>query len=143
MAGRCGAILVYHSVLFFDIDNFKKLNKRYTETKVDEKLLPEAQRLIKSLSNGRGGAYRHGGEEFVIIIPNHDQNEALVFAEKVRSAFEAHSFDAFGSRAHLTVSVGVALWPDHGVDFGSVLKAANLAEHNAKDGGRNQIKLAD
>ena len=131
------------AVLFFDIDNFKLLNTKYTETKVDEFVLTEAQYLIKRKAASRGGAYRHGGEEFVVILPNHDRNEALAFGEKIRSAFDVHTFNIDGVEERLTVSVGVALWPYHGESFNKVLQAANNAERSAKDEGRNRVKLAD
>jgi len=131
------------AVLFFDIDNFKLLNTKYTETKVDESLLPEAQYLIRGKAASRGGAYRHGGEEFVVILPNHDRDEALAFAEKIRAAFEAHTFKMGEDEERLTVSVGVALWPYHGETFNRVLQAANNAERIAKTEGRNRVKLAD
>jgi len=134
----CSAI----GVLFSDIDNFKRLNENHTETTIDATILPDFQNLLKRLTDHRGGAYRHGGEEFVILLPNHDINETCAFAEKVRAAIEAYEFRIDQETITVTVSVGIALWPDHGSDFSKVMAAANRAEHGAKKQGRNRIEVA-
>jgi diguanylate cyclase (GGDEF)-like protein len=128
-------------VLFLDIDGFKKLNEKHTETKIDATVLPNFQNLLKSLTDYRGGAYRHGGEEFVIILPNHTFDESCTFAEKIRAAIETHRFRIDQEETAVTVSVGIAVWPDHGRNFVEVLAAANSAEHVAKKQGGNRIGL--
>jgi diguanylate cyclase with GGDEF domain len=60
------------AVLFVDIDHFKMLNATWTNATVDETLLPAVQWLLAKLVQGRGDAYRHGGEEFLLIMPNRD-----------------------------------------------------------------------
>lgn len=129
-------------VLFIDIDHFKGLNSRHTESAVDETILPEAQTLLRDLTANRGGAYRHGGEEFVVLLPNHNSEEAMLFAEKVREAFETYQFEVSGSIEMLTVSIGVAISPDHGENLSEVVGAANKAEHLAKSEGRNTVRMA-
>jgi diguanylate cyclase (GGDEF)-like protein len=129
------------AVLFVDLDHFKALNARWTNATVDETLLPAAQRLLAKLVQGRGEAYRHGGEEFLLIMPNMDRREAEAFAEKVRDAFERQTFEVRGASQAITVSVGVALWPDHGATYNEVLEAANRAELQAKQ-TRNTVKTA-
>ena len=127
-------------VLFIDIDNFKELNNRHTETTVDKTILPQAQILLRQVTAHRGGAYRHGGEEFVVLLPNHDLDEAARFAEKLRKAFETCRFQVSDEEEALTVSIGVAIWPDHGKTLSEVLDAANEAEHLAKREGRNAVR---
>lgn len=129
-------------VLFLDIDNFKELNSKYTEAIVDKTILVEAQRFLKQLTRQRGEAYRHGGEEFVVILPNYDLNETNEFAEKLRIAFEDKKFIVDNSEQKITVSIGVALWPQHGNNFPEVLAAANKAENQAKKSGRNKVIVA-
>jgi len=129
-------------VLFVDIDNFKRLNERHTETLIDDTILPEAQKLLKRLTAHRGAPYRHGGEEFVVQLPNHNFEEVMVFAQKVRATFEKYQFHVDGTEEPLTVSIGVAMWPDHGESLNEVLSAANRAEHVAKDEGRNTVRSA-
>lgn len=129
-------------VLFIDIDHFKNLNERYTETEVDKTILPEFQNLLKQLAANRGAAYRHGGEEFVVLLPNHDSTEVMAFAEKVREVIESHRFQAAGKDEKLTVSIGVAIWPAHGDSLAELMSAANNAENEAKKEGRNIVKIA-
>jgi diguanylate cyclase (GGDEF)-like protein len=126
-------------VLFIDIDNFKKLNSNYTEIVIDKTILTESQLLLKQLARERGEAYRHGGDEFVVILPNHNLTESSGFAEKLRIAFQDKRFIVNGNEEKITVSVGVALWPHDGNDFLDVLSAANEAENQAKKGGRNKV----
>jgi diguanylate cyclase (GGDEF)-like protein len=129
-------------VLFLDIDSFKNLNEKYTETKIDATVLPDVQRSLKKLTDSRGGAYRHGGEEFVILLPNHDIDETRAFAEKIRSAIAAHPFQIDEESITVTTSIGASVWPTHGSSFDEVLIAANHAEHAAKKQGRNRVEIA-
>lgn len=130
------------SVLFIDIDGFKALNTRHTEAKIDQTILPEAMRRLERLARWRGGAYRWGGEEFLILLPNQDLGDAAEFAEKVRSAFESPAFEVDAAAERVTVSVGIATWPDHGGTFQDVVQAANTAERRAKQRSGNAVELA-
>jgi diguanylate cyclase (GGDEF)-like protein len=130
------------AVLFLDIDNFKPLNSAHSETVVDRTILPEVQRLLKSATAQRGNAYRWGGEEFVVILPNHTEPEAVAFAERLRRTVEGHSFPVGDIAVRITLSVGVALFPKDGSTFDEVLRAANAAEHAAKKAGRNCVVVA-
>ncbi len=120
------------AILFIDIDHFKTFNTKYTETVVDETLLPNAMALIQNLASQRGGAYKQGGEEFLVILPNHDRTEASAFAEKLRTAFERNLFLVEDNEERMTVSVGIALFPEHGQTYDQVLKIANKAKATAK-----------
>jgi len=108
------------AILFIDLDHFKTLNERWTNVTVDETVLPAVQNLLAKLAQGRGDAYRHGGEEFVLIMPNMDLPEAAAFAEKIRATFERNPLEVSGASQPVTVSVGVALWPDHGTRYQEV-----------------------
>jgi len=63
------------------------------------------------------------------------------FAEKVRKTFEEHVFEIAGQVEKITVSIGVALWPEHGTTYKAVLEAANRAEADAKQ-TRNVVQVA-
>jgi len=97
--------------------------------------------MLARIAQGRGEAYRHGGEEFVLITPNLDAREAEALAEKLRSTFEQHRFDIDGRSEAVTVSVGVAVWPYSGSSYDEVLAAANRAEAEAKK-TRNVVRVA-
>jgi diguanylate cyclase (GGDEF)-like protein len=130
------------AIMFVDIDHFKALNSRLSETVVDETVLPEFQRFLELCVRHRGCAYRQGGEEFVIILPNHTQAEAVVFAERLRATTEGRLFTARSQEVRLTISVGVATFPTDGSTFAEVVHEANLAEHAAKSAGRNRVVVA-
>ena len=131
------------AVLYIDIDNFKKLNTAHTETTVDETLLPEFQRTLDNLVKHRGAAYRQGGEEFLVALPNHTKDEAVAFAERLRREISEQPFRVYSEEAVITVSVGVAAYPDDGATFAEVLRAANIAEHEAKAAGRNVVVVSE
>ena len=130
-------------VLFFDIDHFKTLNTEFTESTVDPQLLAPFQHLLNRLCANRGGTYRQGGDEFLIILANHSPEEVLVFAERLRTQVEAHEFSVNSEAVRITVSVGVAYWPRDGSTFDELLNRANQAEHVAKSKGRNQVSAYD
>ena len=77
-----------------------------------------------------------------MLLANHSLEETMRFAEKVRKAFESYRFQVSGSDEAVTVSIGVAIWPDHGEALSEVLDAASKAEHLAKSGGRNTVREA-
>jgi diguanylate cyclase (GGDEF)-like protein len=128
---------------FLDIDDFKRLNSAFTESIVDSAILPPFQRLVRDASLHRGAAYRHGGEELLIMLPNCGVDETARFAENLRARIEAQEFAIEGhGRVHLTVSAGVATWPGHGKTLDEVIHAANKAEHAAKEAGKNCVHVA-
>jgi diguanylate cyclase (GGDEF)-like protein len=131
------------AVLFVDIDKFKSLNSQFGETVVDENLLPEFQRLLREMVRHRGCAYREGGEEFVIALPNQTLADGAAFARRLRAKIAYRMFSVASSVVTMTVSVGVAAFPDHGQDFAKVRQVANFAEHRAKKAGGNCVTVAD
>lgn len=128
------------AILYLDIDHFKSFNTRYTETVVDQTILPDVLRLLAGLVDQRGGGYQQGGDEFVIILPNHDKAESVAFAEKLRSHIASQQFRVRDNIETLTISGGVALWPEHGGTYDAVLLKANQAKQTAKQ-TRNTIVL--
>ena len=141
LAQECGPLSLPISVLFVDIDSFKALNDRYTETTVDKTILPSFMTWLRNYCLFRGEAYRQGGDEFLILLPNCDANDAARFAEKLRKAVEARSLPVDESTEHLTVSLGLAVWPTHGETYADVLQAANRAKAIAKK-TRNTLVVA-
>lgn len=128
-------------VLFIDIDNFKSLNTRFTESTVDEQILIPFQQLLYGACLYRGDAYRHGGEEFLVLLPNHTVGEVTQFAERLRGKIEAEQFFVSDISVRITASIGIALWPQHGGTLDDLIAKANRAEHEAKENGRNRIEF--
>ena len=84
---------------------------------------------------------RFGGEEFLLLLPDTSAEQALIVAEKIRYLIAHHEFE-FASRqplGHLTVSGGIAAFPDHGVGGAELLRAADEALYEAKHQGRNRV----
>jgi diguanylate cyclase (GGDEF)-like protein len=129
-------------VIFLDVDDFKKLNARFTESVVDRTLLPDLQRLVAGFCLHRGAAYRHGGEEVVILLPNCPLDETATFANKIREQIEGKIFRVDQDTVQMTVSVGVAVWPHHGDKLGTVIERANREERMAKEQGKNRVCVA-
>ncbi len=128
-------------LVFVDIDNFKRFNTTFTESVVDRDLLPKMNRDLKDVVGNRGSAYKQGGDEFIVLLPNHTAEEGALFAERVRRSFEESTYSVNSQAVTLTVSIGLASWPQHGNDLEVVQKAANDAEHEAKK-TRNCVRQA-
>lgn len=129
------------AVLFVDLDNFKALNTKYTEPGIDQDFLPDAMNLVEGFVRVRGEAAKYGGDEYVLILPNHNATDGVAFSEKLRRAFEQHKFVVAGDDIHMTISIGVATWPLHGSTYEEVLKKSSAARQTAK-AGRNRVVLA-
>jgi diguanylate cyclase (GGDEF)-like protein len=117
-----------------DIDHFKKINDRHGHPVGDAVLREVASRLLRVVE-GKGLAFRYGGEEYAVILPNHSLDEALAVAERVRTAVEAEQ----AAGVSVTSSYGVAIVPSHASTVDTWLKAADDALYDAKRLGRNLV----
>jgi diguanylate cyclase (GGDEF)-like protein len=129
------------AVLLLDIDHFKKLNDTFGHPAGDAALKHTARVLEDHLRQGDEAA-RYGGEEFAVILPGADAAGALPLAERVRAAIEKSQVVFEGARLAVTVSVGVAAWPEDGREIEALLAAADRALYAAKQEGRNRVAAA-
>ena len=144
-AARAEAESMPFCVLMMDIDYFKEVNDTYGHL-VGSETLEEVGAVIKSsLRAGDVGA-RFGGEEFAAFLLDADYAQGLIAAERVRSAIEKHEFPAVrrGSseepRTHrMTISVGVASYPEDARDPIQLVEMADSALYRAKRSGRNRV----
>ena len=132
-------------VLMMDIDHFKDVNDTYGHLVGSETLEEVGAVIKKSLRAGDVGA-RFGGEEFAAFLLDADYAQAMIAAERVRSAIEKHEFPAArrDSSEHppthrITISIGVAAFPDDGRDPIQLVEMADSALYRAKRNGRNQV----
>lgn len=129
------------SLLFADADFFKAYNDHYGHGAGDELICAIARTLNARIRRPRDTAARYGGEEFTIVLPDTDQDGALVVAEKIRQAVMA--MDVAHERSPyrtVTVSIGVATArPSLGSSGANLLEAADTALYQAKASGRNCI----
>lgn len=128
------------AVLMFDLDHFKQLNDRFGHAGGDRALQRFADILRLELRR-TDTASRIGGEEFCAVLPDIDQEHAKAIAERIRAAYAALGLRLDDDGLSGTVSIGLAMTaPDE--DFSSLLNRADAALYQAKNGGRNQVRLA-
>jgi diguanylate cyclase (GGDEF)-like protein len=124
------------SLLFIDLDHFKKVNDTYGHDRGDEVLKTIAQ-LIRMFCRRNDIIARYGGEEFVVIYPSMSADSALEAAESLRKMIEQKSLELVGFRQ--TVSIGVATYPADARDSAELLQRADQAVYQAKKQGRNRV----
>jgi diguanylate cyclase (GGDEF)-like protein len=122
------------SLLVADIDRFKLVNDRVGHSGGDVVLRRIAE-LLRSGKRQVDSAARLGGEEFVLLVPDTDGDGALVLAERLRERVRATFAD---DAQPITLSVGIATFPDDAVDAGALLRAADDALYAAKRAGRDR-----
>ncbi len=126
-------------VAMLDLDRFKSINDTYGHPTGDV-VLYETARIISETAREIDMVGRYGGEEFIAILPNTDEEAAAHFAERVREAVEAHLYRDEDNEIHMTVSCGVASAPLQGTDSPeALLKMADEALYSAKTSGRNRV----
>jgi diguanylate cyclase (GGDEF)-like protein/putative nucleotidyltransferase with HDIG domain len=126
------------SLLFLDLDHFKALNDTYGHAAGDT-VLREFGRLVRTSLRDMDSIGRSGGEEFVVILPETGEDEAIVVAERIRELVSTYSFAVAGG-LHLTCSIGLACYPDQVDTEEFLLSAADRAMYGAKHLGRNQVR---
>ncbi len=129
------------SIAAIDIDYFKQFNDTYGHVSGDTALKAVA-RVIQNRVRGGDFVARIGGEEFVVALPETNSAAALKVAEGLRRAVGENPITIPGSRtpAHVTISIGVASWPEHGAEVTRLLKRADDYLYEAKLAGRDQVK---
>ncbi len=127
------------SVVMADLDRFKRINDTYGHTAGDRVLRAVGQFLQKNIRDVDILA-RYGGEEFVILLPEADKYEAYTVSERLRQGFSELKFDGLPP---LTISLGIASYPQDGRDLEVLIKQADAAMYAAKQTGRNKVVKYD
>ena len=137
---RFGRVL---ALLMLDIDHFKSVNDRFGHQRGDEVLVEFARRVTGSVRDIDTFA-RYGGEEFVLILPETNLEGGLAAAEKLRLGTHKAPFCGKGpdGGVRLTVSIGVACFPEHATQPEELLRAADEALYEAKLQGRDRVVTA-
>jgi diguanylate cyclase (GGDEF)-like protein/PAS domain S-box-containing protein len=128
------------AVLFLDVDRFKHVNDSLGHDIGDRLLQSVAQRLLACVRTS-DTVSRQGGDEFVILLSEVTQaQDAALSAQKILLALSPpHSIDQHN--LHLTVSIGIVIYPDDGTDSETLMKHADFAMYHAKDRGRNNYQF--
>ncbi|MCP4645610.1 MAG: GGDEF domain-containing protein [bacterium] len=126
------------SLLMIDADRFKAFNDEHGHAVGDEILKLMAEALKQGLREVDVLA-RFGGEEFVVLLPEAQEEEAYRAAERLREAVESRELATSHGPLRSTISVGVATLPHEAIDLAALIKHADKAMYRAKDLGRNRV----
>jgi two-component system, cell cycle response regulator len=128
-------------VLALDLDRFKEINDSYGHAAGDVVLAEFAHRVRAEIREV-DLAFRHGGEEFVVLLPETDLAGGVAVAERLCAAMRTQPVLLPRGRVDVTVSIGVAVFPEHGATGSAVLQAADDALYAAKAAGRDRHRTA-
>jgi len=128
-------------VVFVELDQMKAVNDRWGHQAGDTVLIELARRLTEAVREVDVVA-RWGGDEFTLLLPKTGLDGALLLAEKIRSAVGTAPFRIDNGSLDITISVGVAAYPEHGSSGKDLVNAADAAMYKAKAKGRNRVEHA-
>ena len=130
-----------HAIFFIDLDNFKTVNDTLGHEYGDSLLIKTAQ-LLTSLGESKMLA-RAGGDEFLMFKENiSSEDEAIDYAKSIINSFQM-PIEIEGESVYITLSVGIAIYPDNGLTPNALIKNADIAMYKSKDTGKNKYTLFD
>ena len=128
------------ALLLLDLDHFKEYNDSYGHLEGD-KILVRFSQIIKSCLRANDTAYRYGGEEFTVILPETGGEEAGTVAQRIRAALEAERFSPVNGKAvKITISIGVTEYQTK-EELSSFIQRADKAMYRSKQKGRNMVSM--
>jgi diguanylate cyclase (GGDEF)-like protein len=130
-------------IIMADIDHFKRLNDTYGHLAGDA-VLVQVGMLLPTLVRGSDPVCRYGGEEFILVLPGASLEITQKRAELMREGIKNIQMQDDGQTLEaVTLSLGVAVFPDHGSTIDAILRAADIALYRAKRAGRDRVMVAD
>lgn len=132
------------SVLLMDIDHFKLVNDAHGHQVGDEVLVELTRRTMSTIRGQIDSLARYGGEEFIVVLPETPSDGAKVVADKILAVIRHRPFvEDADTGVPLTVSIGVAAFPEDGSTADELVRAADLAMYRAKEAGRDRVEVAE
>ena len=126
------------TLLIIDLDHFKAINDKYGHPSGDA-VLKKVALALRGHSREEYIVARIGGEEFAIVLPENDLDQAVEFANTLREALAELEFLLDGVRKQITVSIGAASWSNAMTSTADLMRAADEQLYRAKHGGRNLV----
>ena len=133
------------SVALLDLDHFKYINDNFGHRAGDQLLIAIGGLLKDLVKDENVQVFRLGGDEFALHLPNALRGDAAQLGERALTALRHYKFPVPGQGclSTLTGSIGVATYPFHGADVATLLANVDIAMYQAKDNGRNRVRLHD
>lgn len=128
-------------VIFIDIDHFKHVNDGHGHL-VGTKLLIELAKILKALLRESDLTYRYGGDEFVMLVPGSTLPNGRLIGERILKAVNKNTFQIGGSKVRLSVSIGIAVFPEDAKNRNDILAFADQMMYQAKATGRDRVCTA-
>lgn len=123
--------------IMVDVDDFKQVNDNFGH-ETGDRILSLLGQLLSSLIREGDLACRYGGEEFLLVLPSCDIKQARTCAERIRTEVHKMPFPIKENILNITVSLGVAMYPNHNTSLKKLIDAADQALYNAKKDGKNK-----
>ena len=128
------------SLLMIDADNLKGINDNYGH-EAGDRLIKAMAATIQSCLRESDSLARYGGDEFIALLSQTDQQDAVEAAERIRKAIENTAFDMDGNQIKSTVSIGISCFPLHAENINELLRWTDQALYISKNAGRNRVTL--
>jgi diguanylate cyclase (GGDEF)-like protein len=129
------------SVIMFDIDHFKSINDNYGHSTGDE-ILNRIGNIVKNLIREYDYAFRMGGDEFLVLLPESNDKQASQLAERIRKAIENYTL-VKNPKLVITASFGIAQYTQMDTSIEKLTRRADEALYQAKRAGRNRVEVID
>jgi len=130
------------SLLFFDIDQFKNINDTWGH-QVGDQVLRKVAQVAKSCTRSEHHIARYGGDEFVVVLPSTNKDQAFHYAENLREKISNIDFPIEGQidPVNIKISIGISMFPADGRSTSDLVRAADEALYDAKNSGKNRIAV--
>jgi diguanylate cyclase (GGDEF)-like protein len=130
------------SLLFIDLDHFKRFNDTFGHDTGDFVLRSLAE-VLRSSFRSDDIVCRYGGEEFAFILPESSAQDSVIRADSLRNKVKELTLEYHGQRlGSVTLSIGIAAFPDHGANDEELLKTADRCLYESKSSGRDRVTMA-
>ena len=127
------------SLLFLDLDKFKRINDTYGH-QFGDYVLKQTSKIIQKSVRNIDVVSRYGGEEFSVILVNANRLDAQKTAERIRKEIELNEFIDGSIKEKLTISIGIGIYPADANNFNGIISFSDRKMYRAKNDGRNCIR---